>query len=449
MRLTPTAAYIRVSTQEQKLYGISLDAQRYKLKEYAEQNNLQIVGWYEDEGVSGRKLIKNRPALQRMIQDAEVGKFSHIIFIKLDRFFRSVAEYHECMKRLGDVTWDATEEKYDLTTASGRLLVNSKLMVAEYEADTTGERIKLTNEYKVKSGQPLTGSMPLGFKIVDTSDGKKIIHDEEKGEILLDIINHFKRHQSKRQTSNYLQDSYGIHMELKSLNKLFSNTMLYGSYRGNDNYCEPYITKDEFDELQTILPRSLKKNTKRAYLFNGLVICPICGGRMSGKTAIFNSGRTEYQYYRCAKHYRNKFECDNNRTINENIIEGQLLERIEPLAKAEKERYKALEKKKPVKSIEPLKKELERLNYMFQKNRIDVADYDRKYEDITAQIEALQKASKSPVTRDLSHIDELLNSDWKSLYNALDREHKRMFWRSIISSFSVNDNREVVNIFFK
>ena len=56
------AAYIRVSTQEQKLHGISLDAQVEKLTEYAEKHNMKIVEWYKDEGVSGRKLIKNRPA---------------------------------------------------------------------------------------------------------------------------------------------------------------------------------------------------------------------------------------------------------------------------------------------------------------------------------------------------------------------------------------------------
>ena len=78
------ACYIRVSTEEQKLHGISLDAQREKLKEYAEKHDLKIVEWYEDEGISGRKLIKNRPALQRMIKDAQAGKFDRIIFIKLD-----------------------------------------------------------------------------------------------------------------------------------------------------------------------------------------------------------------------------------------------------------------------------------------------------------------------------------------------------------------------------
>ena len=36
------AAYVRVSTQEQKLHGLSLDAQKMKLTEYAEKNNMKI-----------------------------------------------------------------------------------------------------------------------------------------------------------------------------------------------------------------------------------------------------------------------------------------------------------------------------------------------------------------------------------------------------------------------
>ena len=60
------AAYVRVSTQEQKLHGLSLDAQKMKLQEYADNHNMHIVEWYLDEGVSGRKLIKKRPALQQI-----------------------------------------------------------------------------------------------------------------------------------------------------------------------------------------------------------------------------------------------------------------------------------------------------------------------------------------------------------------------------------------------
>ena len=42
-KIEPVAAYIRVSTVEQKLHGLSLDAQKMKLKEYAKAHNMKIV----------------------------------------------------------------------------------------------------------------------------------------------------------------------------------------------------------------------------------------------------------------------------------------------------------------------------------------------------------------------------------------------------------------------
>ena len=78
------AAYVRVSTAEQKMHGLSIDSQKDKLREYADNHNMKIVDWYIDEGVSGRKPISKRPELQRMVQDAERGRFKRIIFIKLD-----------------------------------------------------------------------------------------------------------------------------------------------------------------------------------------------------------------------------------------------------------------------------------------------------------------------------------------------------------------------------
>ena len=188
-KIESVAAYVRVSHTEQKLHGLSLDAQKMKLKEFAKKNNMKIVDWYCDEGVSARKLIKNRPELQRMIRDAQAGKFERIIFIKLDRFFRSVAEYHECMKLIAPVVWSTTEEEYDLTTANGRMLVNMKIVIAELEADQTGERIMLVNDYKVATGQPLSGSQPFGWMIAKNPEtGRKMIVKDPEAPLYIFIL---------------------------------------------------------------------------------------------------------------------------------------------------------------------------------------------------------------------------------------------------------------------
>ncbi len=455
------AAYVRVSTQEQKLHGISLDAQKAKLQKYADENNMRIVGWYVDEGVSGRKLIRKRPELQRMIQDAEKGKFDRIIFIKLDRFFRSVAEYHECMKRIAPVLWTTTEEQYDLTTANGRMLVNMKLTIAEMEADQGGERIDLVNEYKVETGQPLSGNMPFGFKIVtDEKTGrKKIIKHPDYLEVVEDLIDYVFTHQSKRKALIYLNAKYHISMSYNTLCKLLANTMLCGEYRGNPAYCEAYLTKEQFVKLQELTTRNVKENTvNRDYIFSGILKCPVCGRRLAGKMSLMRrpSGK-EYRYkkYHCA-HGRIEKICDFKKVISENTIEKMMLQNIEKYLADTKLRAATVTDGEKVimskHSIEDIHAEIDRLNYSWKTGKIrTVEQYEKDYAELLAKLEDAEAEQGAAVIKDFSHIEAVLQAGWKEIYNNLDDAHKRAFWRSFIQSIEIEwttEKKEITRVNF-
>ena len=351
---SPVACYIRVSTQEQRLHGYSLDAQRDKLAEYARLHNLNIVGWYEDEGVSGRKLIKQRPALQRMLKDAQSGLFERIIFIKLDRFFRSVAEYHECMKLISPVVWTATEEQYDLTTANGRAFVNMKLTIAELEADQTGERIRLVNEYKIKNGQALTGAKNQGLAFTVWTDAagiKRVVPDPATKDMVMDFIEHFRRSRSKRASPRYINGKYNMNISYTTAHQILTDTKLYGYYRGNPDYCAGYIDKAVYDELQGILASNYTDNHPRhTYLFKGLIPCPSCGRLLSGKTITTSSqfdryGKENYNYshptkiYRCTRAWQSK-ACDFLVSVNEAKLEKQLLAKRKVYTSSDRLAYK-------------------------------------------------------------------------------------------------------------
>lgn len=442
------AAYIRVSTQEQKLHGISLDAQVEKLTTYAQNNNMKIVEWYKDEGVSGRKLIRKRPELQRMIQDAEKGKFKRIIFIKLDRFFRSVAEYHECMKRISPVVWTTTEEKYDLSTAQGRMLVNMKLTIAEMEADMAGERVNIVNEYKLSTGQPLTGSVPFCYKIVKGEDGRKrIVKDPEMEEITEDILAHFQMHQSIHKTVLYTNAKYKLEIMYKTISNLLHNEMLCGEYKGNPNYiAEPYMDRDAFDRMQQMITRNDKVNTRnRDYIFGGLVRCPECGTILRGTTNHNkrDNGKTYiYKFYRCSK-WAIARTCSYNKAINENTLEKLMLTNIERYFEDEKVKAEEIQDsdafKIPKKNIEDIHDQIDRLNYSWQTGKIrKVEQYEKDYAELTKQLEQAEAEQAEVVVKDFSKIETILHSGWRELYNALDDEHKRAFWRSFVDSIEVD-----------
>ena len=92
------ALYIRVSTEEQAMHGLSLTAQRETLERYVGDNGLKLAGVYVDEGITARKKYKNRAAFMRMLDDVRADRIDLILFIKLDRWFRNVAEYYEVQR---------------------------------------------------------------------------------------------------------------------------------------------------------------------------------------------------------------------------------------------------------------------------------------------------------------------------------------------------------------
>lgn len=53
--------------------GYSLDAQKDKLKKYAEFQGMVVAGEYSDEGKSGKN-IEGRPQFMQMLKDIETGK---------------------------------------------------------------------------------------------------------------------------------------------------------------------------------------------------------------------------------------------------------------------------------------------------------------------------------------------------------------------------------------
>lgn len=70
--------YTRVSTAMQ-VDGYSLDAQREKLRKYADYEDMVIAGEYSDEGFSGKN-IQGRHEFQQMLRDVQAVKTAFLMF---------------------------------------------------------------------------------------------------------------------------------------------------------------------------------------------------------------------------------------------------------------------------------------------------------------------------------------------------------------------------------
>jgi hypothetical protein len=177
-----------------------------------------------------------------------------------------------------------------------------------------------------------------------------------------------------------------------------NNTLMYGHYKGNDNYCTPLVTRERWDTWQQLQKKNVRaRKTTREYIFTQLCVCSECDTRMAGH---WSGSHREYYYYRCNKH-RIDNQCANNKSIPELTIEEYLLATIKP----EIERYIAeyeIVQKQPVKKpsnadkLKKLEKRLERVNYQYEEDRISQDEYDRKYKALIEEMNALLVADDFP-----------------------------------------------------
>ena len=435
------ALYIRVSTQEQSIHGLSLEAQQASLEEWAKREHAEVVGLYADPGISARKKASKRPGLQKMLEDVRAGRIDLIVFTKLDRWFRNVGEYYKVQEVLEQyhVDWKTVLEDYDTTTAAGRLKINIMLSVAQDEADRTSERIKVVFDAKRERREPLTGNCPTGYRI----EGKKLVKDPETQEAVEAFFRKFLASGSISEAQALAWEEHHLRLEYQLASKMLDSPAYYGFYYGVEDMCPPYITKDEFEKIQAMRTRTVRKvKDNRVYLFSGLVVCGECGYRMGGRQ---NTG-SPTPFYNCPSRYIRK-ACGNSVNLAERKIEGYIMDTIglklsqyrigfQSLRDSRKERnYQA--------EISAVKTKLSRLKDLYLNELITLEEYRKDQEPLKARLEALTEEAKPVKVPDFGRMESLLVQGWQAIYNDLDRASQRDFWRILIKEIRIYADRSI------
>ncbi len=253
-----------------------------------------------------------------------------------------------------------------------------------------------------------------------------------------------------------MQESYGIDFSYGMLRTMLSSEFYKGTYRGY-TYCPAYLSEKEWNEMQTISKRNIKTTPSgRIYLFTGLMRCPVCGQKLvgTGCSSIINRKTGEkrtYCYYRCNRALKDHI-CTYRHRVSQNLVEKYLLENLE----REYEKYKVrsnqiseeLKKEKKAKDPKKLRKEMERLNLLFQKGRISFDYYDKEYQRLEEEYSASAAFPEEEETRSLHYVEELLETDFRQMYDSLSPENKRSFWRSTIQEIYLNDDNTIKAVDF-
>ena len=199
---TRAVGYVRVSTDSQAERGVSLDAQRAKLRAYADLYEIDLVDVIVDAGASARNL--KRDGLQEALQLLESRQADAILVAKLDRLTRSIRDLAKLIDRyFGGGRWAllSVSENVDTRSASGRLVLNLLGAISQWEREVISERTKDALAHKRATGEATGGDAPFGF--AKTEDGLLMPNNEEQQ--TLDLITQLRtRGTSVRAIASYL-----------------------------------------------------------------------------------------------------------------------------------------------------------------------------------------------------------------------------------------------------
>ena len=371
---TKVYIYTRVSTTMQ-IDGYSLDAQKARMKAYADFNDYQIVGEYEDAGKSG-KSIEGRASFCRMMEDIKSGKdgVAYVLVFKLSRFGRNAADVLSTLQVMQDfgVNLICVEDGIDSSKDAGKLMISVLSAVAEIERENIRVQTMEGRIQKAREGRWNGGFAPYGYRLVD---GVLQINEDEAPAIRTIFEQYVNTDTGANGLSKYLE-THGFQKLARQngTSPLFSATLIRAILK-NPVYCgkiafgrrklekihgtrneyhqvsqENYLLVDGLhegivsEELWNAAQVKLLAQSKRyepvnrskaeqAHLLSALVKCPICGaGMYSNKCTKRKKDGTPYKsfsYYSC-KHRKMQRgqKCDFNKQIQEEVLDNAVVEVI-------------------------------------------------------------------------------------------------------------------------
>jgi DNA invertase Pin-like site-specific DNA recombinase len=170
--------YVRVSTTEQALEGVSLEAQEARLRAYCAMRDLEIVEVVTDAGVSAGKALHTRDGGARVVELVRAKAVEAVVAYKLDRLFRDCAD---CLTVTRD--WDRRSialhlvdlggQTIDTSSAMGRFFLTVIAGAAELERGMVGERTAAAMAHKRAKHEYCGGEAPYGY--VRAADGVNLV----------------------------------------------------------------------------------------------------------------------------------------------------------------------------------------------------------------------------------------------------------------------------------
>ena len=436
------AVYARVSTEEQRKFGISVSDQVNSLTRYCEQNKLKIYDYYVDEGVSAGTISK-RKEFVRLLKDLD--NIDLIVFTKLDRFSRNVRDANNLLVELDrhNTSFKAIDEDdIDTSTADGRFIFNLKVNLAEHERNKDSERINRVNKYKYHVTKTVcTGAKIFGYNI---DEQKHLVINEKEAEQVKALFEKYLETGNLSKTVQWFRTNVANKSSGQIRNYLLDQKYIgiyktIGTKEELKDFCPRIIDDDLFNSVQELLKKNIKNynpnNTKRDYIFSGLIVCGNCGFKMAGGTQ--GKKRNYKKQYRCKQHFseqRCSMQYSTPEIDIEEFLKNNILNLIQTQIVKSSKTKKVINKNK----INELKNKIDKLADLYLNDLISKDKYTVEYNKFQSELKILERENKdSKKDTDTKKLQEFIDGDFLRIYDTLSDVEKQRFWRNIIDKIVI------------
>jgi DNA invertase Pin-like site-specific DNA recombinase len=306
--------YVRVSTDEQKRKGYSLPEQEDRLVKYCELNNIQVNGIFRED-FSAKNF--NRPEWKNLIAKIRKNKkrpLVNILFIKWDRFSRSIEYAYQIISVLRELNAQpmAIDQPIDFEVPESIVMLAVYLSIPEAENCRRGRTTSDGMRRARKMGR-WSSRAPIGYLNRTTAEGKAVIIPKQPE---ADQIKwSFQQLATGVYTINQVgRMAYvnGLRCGLSNFWKLVHNPIYCGivkvpaSRNEEEQFVkglhEPLISENLFYAVQQIITKDRNKRgdktaLKALFPLRGFLSCPWCHGRITG--SVSHGKRSKYSYYHC------------------------------------------------------------------------------------------------------------------------------------------------------
>lgn len=186
------ALYIRLSVEDNKKRGCSVENQKLVLHDYlADKPDFVVYDTYIDNGLTGTNF--HRPGFLQMLSDIEAGHINCVIVKDLSRLGRNSIDtgyYIEQYFYAHNVRFIAVTDQFDTADPGnlhGGIMLPLKNMINEAYSLDIGRKIKAQARQAMKDGDYIGARAPYGYR-KDPDNCHKLLIDKETAPIVKQIF---------------------------------------------------------------------------------------------------------------------------------------------------------------------------------------------------------------------------------------------------------------------